>query len=459
MGMIRTVVIAAVFIAACATAMRAGPKDWQGRRIYQVLTDRFALSPGKSQTCSNMNEYCGGTFNGLRDHLDYIADMGFNAIWISPVVVNTEGGYHGYWAKDFFKINPHFGTADELTAFIREAHAKDIWIMIDIVANHVGPIGEDYSKISPFNHSSHYHSPCQVTGYQCMSDETMVCRLADLPDLNQDNPYVKDQLHKWMHWLIDTFSFDGVRADTVMYIKQAFWSGLQQDIGTFIVGEVWSSFWCNQQYVKYGIDGTLNYPMYDAMRNVFLWNHNMRELGSGWREQLTLPNPKWEVNFLDNHDNDRFLHHTGNVARYKSAIAFMYFLTGIPCIYYGTEQHFTGGIGGNQCREPLWKSNFNRDADLYKFLKTLNAAYAEKGVVGGDMLERWQDDSMYCLVRGPMLLCVTNRDDEQTREIPNLPFAGKKVCNYFDQSSCVDGASKMKIKIPHGGMPLLLFGK
>lgn len=77
--------------------------------------------------------------------------MGFDAIWISPVVDNIDGGYHGYWAANWEKINAHFGSAADLKALVNAAHSKGIWVMVDVVANHVGPVGTDYSKIYPFN--------------------------------------------------------------------------------------------------------------------------------------------------------------------------------------------------------------------------------------------------------------------------------------------------------------------
>ena len=71
--------------------------------------------------------------------------MGFNAIWISPVVENYENGYHGYWATNWEEINHYFGTADDLKNLVDACHEKDIWVMVDVVANHVGPVGTDFS--------------------------------------------------------------------------------------------------------------------------------------------------------------------------------------------------------------------------------------------------------------------------------------------------------------------------
>lgn len=91
--------------------------------------------------------------------------MGFDAIWISPVVTNSPGGYHGYWALNWNEINPYFGTAQELKDLVSAAHAKGIWVMVDVVANHVAPIGTDYAQVTPYNQEIHYHTDCQITNW------------------------------------------------------------------------------------------------------------------------------------------------------------------------------------------------------------------------------------------------------------------------------------------------------
>lgn len=64
--------------------------------------------------------------------------MGFDAIWISPVVDNYPQGYHGYWARNMYGVNTNFGSAADLKNFVQAAHAKDIWVMVDVVGNHMG---------------------------------------------------------------------------------------------------------------------------------------------------------------------------------------------------------------------------------------------------------------------------------------------------------------------------------
>jgi alpha-amylase len=94
-----------------ATASAGNTAEWKKRTVYQVLTDRFSTGNDAQNGCGDLSRYCGGNYKGLVNHLDYIKGMGFDAIWISPVVDNMEPGYHGYWARDWTKTNDHFGSS------------------------------------------------------------------------------------------------------------------------------------------------------------------------------------------------------------------------------------------------------------------------------------------------------------------------------------------------------------
>lgn len=127
--------------------------------VLQLLTDRFAPSGDlPSRKCDDLKNYCGGTFKGIEKHLDYITGLGVNAVWISPIVQNTDRGYHGYWAQNIFEINPHFGSRDDLKSLVAACHERGVWVMLDLVANHMGyPPGTGFNNLIPFNESRHYH--------------------------------------------------------------------------------------------------------------------------------------------------------------------------------------------------------------------------------------------------------------------------------------------------------------
>ena len=188
------------------------PRCWENRVIYQILTDRFATSSGSTEPCSDLTNYCGGTWRGIYDNLDYIAGLGVDAIWISPVLANTHGGYAGYWAKSLTSLNEHFGTPAELELLIDGAHQRGLLVMIDVVTNHMGQNWTSVAQLDPpFNSNALFHdcSVCQaassmhkpgcVNGFcDCWVDDynnaqqLLFCQLFGLPDLNQSNPIMRE---------------------------------------------------------------------------------------------------------------------------------------------------------------------------------------------------------------------------------------------------------------------------
>ena len=120
-------------------ALSADANEWKKKAIYQLMTDRFATTDNPPKECDvTLMNYCGGNHQGLINKLDYIEDMGFDAIWISPIVKNAEGSYHGYHTIDFYDLNEHFGTKQDMLNLVQKCHDKDIKVMLDVVANHVG---------------------------------------------------------------------------------------------------------------------------------------------------------------------------------------------------------------------------------------------------------------------------------------------------------------------------------
>ena len=96
---------------------------WKSRAVYQILTDRFARDDtANAAACSNLSNYCGGTWKGIQNHLDYVQGLGFDAIWITPVVDNLDGGYHSYWARNWENLNSNFGSEDDIKNLIKAAH-------------------------------------------------------------------------------------------------------------------------------------------------------------------------------------------------------------------------------------------------------------------------------------------------------------------------------------------------
>lgn len=131
--------------------MTGSPQEWRKRTIYQLLTDRFARNDGQQNDCGNLGNYCGGGYKGIINNLDYIQGMGFDAIWISPIIDNRDGGYHGYWGRNLYKLNDNFGSQQDFIDFVSACHSRGIWVMVDVVANHMGNLDENFGVNTPFN--------------------------------------------------------------------------------------------------------------------------------------------------------------------------------------------------------------------------------------------------------------------------------------------------------------------
>jgi len=416
-------------MAACAYA--GDTAEWKQRSVYQVLTDRFSRDYQGGNACNNLSSYCGGTFKGIENNLDYIEGMGFDAIWISPIVANMEPGYHGYWATNWEEVNWHFGTEQDLTNLVNAAHARNIWVMVDVVANHVAPIGSDYSQIYPLNHADHYHSNCQITDWDNQGN-VEYCRLADLPDLNQDNDYVRGYLKDWVRGIVQKYNFDGIRIDTIPEVSKDFWSEYGQAAGVFQMGECFNG---DPAYVgpyQGHVTALFNYPMYYTIGDVFGSGQSMKKIDNRYSAEGSHFSDIDALGlFVDNHDNARFLHnHPGNNRGLTAATVFSLTGRGIPFVYYGTEQYYGGGNDPAN-RESLWQHMYT-NTDLYSKIAAVNAQRKKSQIWNHDQVQRYVDDSFYAFSRGEFLVALTNSANDQQRQVTYSPFAeGTRVCNIF----------------------------
>ena len=160
--------------------------------------------------------------------------MGFDALWISPIPANSDGGYHGYWATDFSKLNENFGSEEDLKALISAAHERDMYVMLDVVANHAGPAKGGYDGYT-FG-DGEYHSQCSINYDDQSSIEK--CWVADeLPDIDTENDGIVSKLNDIVSNWITSYDFDGIRIDTVKHVRKDFWPGYQKAAGVFATGE------------------------------------------------------------------------------------------------------------------------------------------------------------------------------------------------------------------------------
>ena len=125
-----TLAFLAVLYTYLGLAAALSKEGWRSQSIYQLLTDRYARTNGSEAPCSNLGGYCGGSWQGIINNLDYIQDMGFTAIWISPITENIQdytrygAAYHGFWPQKINEVNSNFGTAADLKALSNALHER-----------------------------------------------------------------------------------------------------------------------------------------------------------------------------------------------------------------------------------------------------------------------------------------------------------------------------------------------
>lgn len=411
-------------------------EEWKSRAIYQIITDRFARSNGDQQGCQDLHKYCGGTFKGITNNLDYIAELGFNAIWISPILENTPDSYHGYHFTNLYNLNSNFGNEEDLNTLISEAHKRDIWVMVDVVANHSGPIGTDYSRVFPFNKAEHYHDYCIITNDDFAHNQYRVenCRLADLPDLKQENDYVRTTLLDWIKNIIAKYNIDGIRIDTIPEVPKWFWSQFSNAAGVYQVGEVFNG---NIDYVsdyQNYLDAVLNYPLYFTIKDSFAYGKSLYNMES----ILKSIDAKFKDSsalgvFVNNHDNQRFLYFSNNKNKFQNAIVFSLLTKGIPILYYGDEQMFNGGDDPFN-RETMW-GRFDRQSEMYQLIKRTNNVRKSNNLSSKPQIQRYADDIFYAFTRDNVLAVFTNSDNWFSRDITYHSFKeGTQLCNQVSNS-------------------------
>ena len=200
-----------------------------------------------------------------------------------------------------------------------------------------------------------------------------LCSVVSLADVDTESSFVIKTYNDWIESLVSTFGVDGLRIDTVKHVRKPFWSGFKSAAGVFSMGEVFdgdASYTCAYQE---RLDGLLNYPLYYPMIRAFQNSRgSMSSLSSAISTvQKSCRDPTLLGTFSENHDNARFLSMTNDLHLNMNVIAFTILAGGIPIIYQGQEQGFSGGNDPSN-REALWTSAFSTKSALYTLIASLN---------------------------------------------------------------------------------------
>ncbi|MBY0121065.1 alpha-amylase family glycosyl hydrolase [Bacillus sp. S/N-304-OC-R1] len=365
-----------LFYALPVGAVEKEDRRWQDESIYFLMVDRYENGDYNNDFHVNVKDplsYHGGDFLGIIKKLDYIKDMGFTTIWLTPIFDNEDKGYHGYWIKDFYNTEEHFGTIDEFKKLVKEIHNRNMKVILDFPINHVGPNHSwvsDPAKKDWLSEASHPHD-----GVDIENDW-----LNNLPSLNLDNTEVKDYLLDAAKWWITETNIDGYYLDEVTGVPKGFLTdfvkgakNVKKDF--YILGEVRSNDpQMITEYEDTGIDGFLDFPLTESLRPAFVEvDQSLNKLSAKTEELLSVyKNPYLMGSLLDDHKLVRYTRdiisknqHPG--PRWKLALTYLYTVPGIPILYYGSEIALDGGLGPDNHR----KMDFRTDKDLIDYITKL----------------------------------------------------------------------------------------
>ena len=424
--------------------------DWREQIIYFVMIDRFndGNSANNNQGVGEFDntqnsKYSGGDLSGLENKINYIKNLGATAVWITPPVAHqwwsnssNYGGYHGYWAENLLAVDKHFGTLEDYKSLSRALHAQNMFLVQDVVVNHMGnyfsygngwnknnpatdyqpepstkqgkapsqfPFSQNNAKDANQQQLSIYHWTPNIVDYMDPNQEHNN-QLAGLDDLNTENSVVREALRQSYGYWIKEVGVDAFRVDTAFYVPTDYFQDFlystdakapgimtvakqtgREQFHVFGEGFAIDKAFDDTQskkinsYIKDStgqslLPGMLNFPLYGTLSDVFARGHATAELSYRINSMMqTFEQPQLMVSFIDNHDVDRYLVNGSSDGLKQSLLAIMT-LPGIPVIYYGTEQ------GLQVQRGAMFKTGFgavghdrfNEQSELFQSIKALS---------------------------------------------------------------------------------------
>jgi len=404
-------------------------REWREEFIYFLLVDRFhddsARTPvsqsGRSRGVQVPDGFYGGKIKGITQQLDYMANLGCTAIWLSPIFENNAGAYHGYNINNYLNVDPHFGTKQDLIDLVEAAHRRNppMRIILDVVINHSGdnwaypggfryyynndqqfplgfwrqddrPIPTDLRQDSLYYRRGEIHSP---NGYDTYPENQHgdIMGLKDYANDDDDagSKLINILINAHCYWIREA-DVDGFRVDAVKHMGELpcsrFCSNIREYAyslgkrGFFLYGEIASP--SDEIYDRYIGQNT---SRQDGDKTVFFGLNSVldfrlsRDLPwvlKGFREPQPLFGRleaqshralnrgevgRYLVTFVDNHD--AFWQPGGRFAsgapdeQVIAALGYLLCSLGTACIYYGTEQGFEGRGGDNDIREAMFDKN------------------------------------------------------------------------------------------------------
>ena len=424
--------------------------------LYLIMPDRFASgdpsndsNPLMADKLNRTEQYGrhGGDIKGMLDHLNYVADQGYTALWLNPVLENDmpRASYHGYATTDFYRVDRRYGSNEDYRQLAIEAKKKGVKMIMDMIFNHCGT-GHWWMKDLPtkdwLNSNdktiTNHRKSVRQDPYAAQRDKDEFNDgwfVPSMPDLNQRNPMMATYLIQNSIWWIEFVGLAGIRMDTYPYPDPDMMAEWTREVMIEyphfnIVGEEWNT---NQVQVAYWQRGKVNpdgyrsympslmdFPLQDGIVKAFSekegWSEGINRLYDVLALDFLYPDPKNLVVFADNHDTERFftaIHE--DYSKYKMAMAYLLTIRGIPQIYYGSDilmtgrksdgdgmlrKDFPGGWAGDKVNAFTGEGLTPQQKDAQQYLKKLITWRKGKEVIhNGKMLHYLPKGGVYAFFR------------------------------------------------------------
>ncbi len=444
--------------------------------IYLVMPDRFANGDPSNDAVEGMKEKPdrkkmtgrhGGDLKGIMDHLDYIEDMGFTALWLNPVLENDQprSSYHGYAITDFYKVDPRFGSNEDYRKLCHMARERGIKVIMDMVFNHCGSEhwwmndmpSDDWINLYPDFEQTNHRRTVNQDPHASEYDRKLMVEgwfVPSMPDMNVSNPCVANYLIQNSIWWIEYAGLQGIRMDTYPYPDKhmmARWNRrILEEYPRFnIVGEEWSmnpaiiSYWQrgqeNRDGYEPGLPGLMDFPMQNALVQALLededWNTGLIKIYESLANDFLYPDPDKLVVFPDNHDMSRFyMQLKMDKELFKMGMACILTTRGIPQIFYGTEilmthkrsnhhgairKDFPGGWTNDKVNAFTGQGMDEDERDMQEYVRLLlNWRKYNEIIHKGRLIHFAPENGVYVFFReleDEMVLVVLNKNDKRTK--------------------------------------------
>jgi glycosidase len=453
--------------------------------IYLLMPDRFSNGDPKNDVVKGMKETKlnrdsmyyrhGGDLQGVINKLDYLKDLGITALWMTPEIENdmSLASYHGYAATDHYKIDPRYGSLALYKTLVDKVHEKGMKIVKDIVHNHMGtehwffkdmPMKNWVNEWPVFTQTSYRDEPVMDPHASKADQKKMLDGwfVPTMPDFNQRNPYVQNYITQNHIWWVEYAGIDGLRLDTYPYNDPEYmkdWANkIKAEFPTLsIFGETLVNSAAAQAYFTGGntvsrgfdtelpgvTDAVMKNAIYEALNGKSGWTDGVFRLYTTIAQDFLYQDADRNVIFLDNHDMSRFYSMVNeDLNKYKSGMALLLTLRGIPQVYYGTEilmknysnpdglvrSDFPGGWAGDKSDKFTAAGRSPQENEAWNYFRTLaNYRKNSPALQSGKMMQYVPENGLYTYFRylpegGKTVMVIVNGDD-QAKNLETARFA------------------------------------